>query len=290
VENRKNKKYYGMGKSTIKDTTWKSKFLMILPFLIITLILVVIPLILIFVKALLPTSGLSTGTVWAFMANAYIYKKILMSLLVAIIACIVCVLLAYPFCYFLSQARNPVYKSIMIFVATAPIWTSFLVKLVGLKTFFDLCYGFQNSTFGNVWTVIGLVYLYVPFMLAPLYTTMVNMPKNLINASYDLGRNGFQTFFLVVVPYTTTALISGITLVFLPSLVTVAVPTFLNNANDSSLIGDIIVEEGQNGNGNPVSLARASALCMIFMLILVVFYALFLVGKHIYLKKRGGNK
>jgi len=287
---RKNNKYYSFKKTSLKDSNFRNKLLLIIPFIILTSILVVIPLILIFILAFIPTGGLNTSELWSFMSGSYIYMKILMSFFVAIVATIVCVLLAYPFCYFLSSAKNQVYKSVIIFVATAPIWTSFLVKLVGLKTFFDLCFGYANSTFGNVWTIIGLIYLYLPFMLAPLYTTMCNMPKNLINASYDLGRNGLQTFFIVVVPYTFTALISGITLVFLPSLVTVAVPTFLNNANDGSLIGDIIVEEGSNGNGNSVSLARASALCLVFMAILVFFYAIFLIGKKIYTKKKGGNR
>jgi len=287
---RKNNNYYSLKKASIKDSTLRNKFLLIIPFIVITVLLVVIPLILIFIKAFLPTGGLNTSELWTFMSGSYIYQKIIMSFVVAIITTIVCILLAYPFCYFLSSTKNQVYKTVIIFVATAPIWTSFLVKLVGLKTFFDLCFGFSNSTFGTIWTIIGLIYLYLPFMLAPLYTTMCNMPKNLINASYDLGRNPFQTFFIVVVPYTFTALISGITLVFLPSLVTVAVPTFLNNANDGSLIGDIIVEEGSNGNGNPVSLARASALCMVFLAILVFFYALFLIGKKIYIKKRGGKQ
>jgi spermidine/putrescine transport system permease protein len=62
----------------------------------------------------------------------------------------VCVFLAYPFSYFLSNSKSKVFKAVIIFIATAPIWTSFLVKLVGLKTFFDICAGYDNSTYGNI--------------------------------------------------------------------------------------------------------------------------------------------
>jgi spermidine/putrescine transport system permease protein len=61
------------------------------------------------------------------------------------------------------------------------------VKLVGLKTFFDICAGYDNSTYGNLWTILGLIYLYLPFMIMPLYSVLNDMPKNLVFASYDLG-------------------------------------------------------------------------------------------------------
>jgi spermidine/putrescine transport system permease protein len=108
---------------------------------------------------------------------------------------------------------------------------------------------------------------------------MINIPPNLVNASYDMGRNGFQTFFAVVVPYTATALVSGITLVFLPSLVTVAVPAFLNNNPDGSLIGDVIVDEGILASTSAIALARASTLSIILIGTLVAGYMIFLVSK-----------
>jgi spermidine/putrescine transport system permease protein len=169
----------------------------------------------------------------------------------------------------------------VILIATAPILTSFLVKLVGLKTFFDTLNGFQNSTFGGIYTIIGLVYLYLPFMFMPLYTSMNSMPKNLINASYDLGRNSFATFIHVVFPYTLAALTSGIALVFLPSLTTVAVPQFMDNRPDSGLIGDIIMNEGVMASTSEIALARCSTLSLIVVIILALCYVVFICSKKI---------
>jgi spermidine/putrescine transport system permease protein len=153
--------------------------------------------------------------------------------------------------------------------------------------------GVNNGTYGNIFTIIGLVYLYIPFMILPIYSVLTDMPKNLIDASHDLGHSGISTFFRVVVPYTKTALISGITLVLLPTITTVAVPQFLNNANDNSMIGDIIVDEGQQGMTSDIALARASTLSLVLCLVLLGGYGIFrfvyAISRH-YINKNKENR
>jgi spermidine/putrescine transport system permease protein len=153
--------------------------------------------------------------------------------------------------------------------------------LVGLKTFFDLCAGHDNSTYGHIWTIIGLVYLYLPFMIMPLYSVLNDMPRNLVLASQDLGYSSVNTFFKVVIPYSKTALMSGITLVFLPALTTVAVPQFLNNNNDGSMIGDIITDQGQQGLTSKIALARASTLALVLSLVMLFGVGVYFVSKKL---------
>jgi spermidine/putrescine transport system permease protein len=114
-------------------------------------------------------------------------------------------------------------------------------------------------------------------MIMPLYSVLNDMPKNLVYASYDLGYGPFKTFFKVTLPYTRGALASGITLVFLPALTTVAVPQFLNNNNDGSMIGDIIVDQGQSGLTSDIALARASTLSLVLSLILLVGFLCYII-------------
>jgi spermidine/putrescine transport system permease protein len=111
-------------------------------------------------------------------------------------------------------------------------------------------------------------------MLMPLYTALVNMPQNIVNASYDLGRGKLSTFINVVFPYTRGALFAGMSLVFLPSLTTVAVPQFLNNNADNSLIGDTIVDFGGRAAGSGIDLARASTLSLVVLLLIGAGYML----------------
>lgn len=260
--------------------TTKRWFLLI-PFAILTLILVVVPMVLIIIKSFLNTNNNSTINSWmqnwSMLNDNFIWNKMVISIFDAVTTTVVCVILSYPFAYFLSTSKNKIFKSLTIFIATAPIWTSFLVKLLGLKTFFDLMNGVNNSTFGNIYTIIGLIYLYLPFMIMPLYSVLNDMPKNFVYASRDLGYGGFMTFIKIVIPYTKTALFSGITLVFLPSLTTVAVPQFLNNANDNSLISDIIVDQGSQAVTSQIALARASTLSLVLSLIILGGYGIFMI-------------
>jgi spermidine/putrescine transport system permease protein len=115
-------------------------------------------------------------------------------------------------------------------------------------------------------------------MILPLFSVLDDMPKNIVWASLDLGRTQVQTFMRVVLPYTKTALISGITLVFLPSLTTVAVPQFLNNSPDGSMICDIIVQEGSLAPVSAISLARASSLSLLLSILMVGGYVLMLLS------------
>ncbi len=261
------------------------KFLLTLPYVIITLLFLIVPMLMIVIFSFLPVNGFSIIDNWNYV-NTFVWEKIAISFFDAIITTIVVILISYPFAYFLAFNCSMKAKTIVILMITAPIWTSFLVKLIGLKTFFDFLNGYENSTRGQFFTIVGLVYLYTPFMILPLYNTLIELPKSLIFASKDLGRGNFNTFMNVVIPYTKAALFSGITLVFLPSFTTVAVPEFLNANPNGSLISDILMEEGGLALTSKISLARASSLSLILLLLMTAGYILFIFGRFIYNRRK----
>ena len=92
-------------------------------------------------------------------------------------------------------------------------------------------------------------------MIIPLYNALEELPRNIVLASRDLGRSSFYTFFKVVVPYTKEALLSAITLVLLPAMTVVAVPQFLNNDPNGSLIGDIVNSQAMQATESKIALA-----------------------------------
>ncbi len=251
---------------------WKKTSLW-LPFLLLSLFMVIVPLIWVFVITLIPVDGYTVKDNWDII-NATIWQKIGKSLLIAVISTTICLLISFPFCYFLSQAQNKRLKKIIFTMVTMPMWLGSMIVLVSLKLFFDKVNGAINSTFGDVYTVIGIVYLYIPFMIIPLYNTLEQLPKNLINASKDLGRSGIYTFFKVVVPFTKYALLSGISMVLLPSMSVVAVPQFLNNNPDGSLIGDIIMSQGQQASDSQIALARTCVLSVVVSIVMFVVYGI----------------
>ncbi|WP_031488790.1 ABC transporter permease [Ureaplasma canigenitalium] len=269
-----------------------------LPYFFLTLFLLIVPLIIIVVKSFTPSNSVKDGITSTNdnfeIIRGVVIEKIGHSFWISLVTTFICIILAYPFTYFVSISKNKLVKTIVIALITAPIWMSLLVKLIGIKTFFDVVNGEINSTYGHIFTIMGLTYVYLPFMMLPIYNTLTVMPRNIINASYDLGRGHIYTFFRIVVPYTKNALLSGISLVFLSTFTSVAVAGFLNNSNDGTLIGEILFNLGQGGASSSIQLSRASAITLIIGVILIAVYILVTVipkiVKKVYQKITMGRK
>lgn len=275
-----------------------NKFLLILPYLLITILFVIIPLILILVKSLTPATDLVTNEKlplkenWNFFGET-IFQKIGYSFLLATISTFFCIIIGYAFAYFLSLSKKMSFKIVAIVLITSPIWISVLVKLVGLKTLFDFINGAPNSTYGSIYTIIGFIYLNLPIFILNVYSHINSLPKNLLQASKDLGKNAFQTFYSVVIPYTKNAIISGAILVFLPTLTTAGVAQFLDNSNNGGTIGGDILNQGIEGTSSQIALARVSSLSLVVCTLILVLWVIFvLVPKTIKkakLKKNNGR-
>lgn len=271
--------------STIKKN---NKFWMFIPYFLISIILVLIPLIIVVIRAFTPavvSSGdgsvsLPVSENWNFI-DYTVFEKILLSIGIAFVTSLLCLVIGYPFAYFLSLNKNKCLKILTVSIVISPIWMSFLIKLVSLKTLFDLMNGSPNSTYGNVYSIIALVYINLPIFILTIYTYINSIPKNLLDASKDLEKNSLQTFFFVIVPYTKNAIMSGLTLVFLPSITVAGVSKFMNNSNDGELVGDIIVGQGQSALVSNIALSRVSALCIVLCAAILILFAIFLVIKKV---------
>ncbi|MDE5767571.1 MAG: ABC transporter permease subunit [Malacoplasma sp.] len=279
------------------DKKMFSRFLLLAPYLIITIILIVIPLILVFIKPFQPTvdsatnESIAIANNWSFLGTT-IWEKIGLSFLVAIIVTIICVVIGYAFAYFLSLSKSLPAKIFAISLMTSPMWISFLIKLVGLKEIFDFINGQANSTYGLIYTIIALVYVNLPTFILTIYTFLNTIPKNLLEASKDLGKNCVQTFFQVILPYTKNAVFSGITLIFLPTLTTAGVTQFMDNSNNGELIGSILLDKGLEGTASQIALARVATLSLVVCLIILVLWSIaVLIPKSVkhYKKMKKGN-
>ncbi|MEF9984859.1 MAG: ABC transporter permease [Malacoplasma sp.] len=267
----------------------RKEMLLLIPFVFLTLLFIIIPMIMVFIRSLTPTNSGTISENWNFI-DYHIWEKILLTLGVAIATTIICLVVGYIFAYFLSLSKKKVYKILSISLITSPIWMSMLMKLVGLKTLFDYMNGSPNSTYGNIYTIIALVYINLPLFILTIYNFLDSVPKNLVDASKDLGKNVFQTFFFIIVPYTKNAIISGLSLVFFSSFTAAGVSKFVNNSNDGDLIGGEILDQGQMAPISPIAMARVSALALTLSIFMLTLYLVFLIGRKIYKKtmlKRG---
>lgn len=200
------------------------------------------------------------------------------SLKLAIISTIICLLMGYPIAYILSRAEARVQK-ILITLIMIPMWMNFLIRTYAWMTILQDT-GILNGLLGKIGlgplhiigtetaVVIGMVYDYFPYMILPIYSVMAKMDYKLEEAARDLGCNSFGVLRRVIFPLSLPGVISGITMVLIPSISTFYISQKLGNGK-FYLIGDAI--EGQYVANN---LHFAAAIAFILMVVLLVCMAL----------------
>ncbi|MFV0254533.1 MAG: ABC transporter permease [Erysipelotrichaceae bacterium] len=197
-------------------------------------------------------------------------QVLLKSLYVALLTTLVCLIIGYPIAYIISKFDTKV-ATVLILLITIPMLINMLVRTyswigilseVGLINnilgFFNL--GSVNLLYTDFAVILGMVYNTLPFMIIQIYNSLSKMDKAVINASYDLGANRFQTFRKVIFPLSLPGVISGITLVFLPSVSSFVVPRLLGGGQ-YMLIGNLIENQfitvGEWNFGSAISLIMA---------------------------------
>lgn len=184
------------------------------------------------------------------------------SLLLAIVTTLVCLLLAYPIAYILARSEMK-RKSVIVMMFVLPMWINFTLRITALKEVLTVIEGnlafhpFLNS-------VIGMTYDFLPFMILPIYTTILKLDGSLMEAAVDLGANSFQTFVKVTLPLTVPGIVSGIVMVFLPSMTNYVVLDMLYNSTYimGSLIGSYFSAYNWNGG---------SMIALVLLVIILVF-------------------
>ena len=197
------------------------------------------------------------------------------SILYSLISAFICLLLGYPVAYYIAHQSELVQKLLYMLVML-PMCMSFLLRTLawvgllqdmGIINNILVALGFERirmiRTPGAV--VLGMVYNYLPYMILPLYATIVKIDKRLIEAAEDLGCTPVQVFTKVVFPLSVPGILSGITMVFVPAVSTFYISQKLGGT-DTVLIGDVIERQFKQGN-NP---NLGAALSLVLMLLVFV--------------------
>ena len=205
-----------------------------------------------------------------------IYMPVLWeSILYSLISAFICLLLGYPVAYYIAHCK-PVTQKLLYMLVMLPMCMSFLLRSlawVGLLQDTGIINRFLEAigigrlqlirTPGAV--ILGMVYNYLPYMILPLYATIVKIDKRLIEAAEDLGCTPVQTFSKVVLPLSVPGILSGITMVFVPAVSTFYISQKLGGT-DTVLIGDVIERQFKQGN-NPNLGAALSLVLMILVFV-----------------------
>lgn len=153
-----------------------------------------------------------------FTDRAY-FNVTIRTLFVAICVTIICAVIAIPMAFFIARITKPKSRPVLIALLITPLWASYLVKIYAWRTMFYPESGFINwlispiggssPGFGIFAVIIGLTYLWLPYMILPIYAGMEKLPSSLLDASSDLGAKSGRTFFSVILPITWPAIIAG---------------------------------------------------------------------------------
>ncbi|MBD5118662.1 MAG: ABC transporter permease [Clostridiales bacterium] len=255
------------------------------PYVIWMALFVVIPIVIMAVYAFTaadPVTNASYATMANFTGMGIYLSVFLRSFWLALLATLVCLLIGYPVSYWMAK-EGPRFQRVAMALIMLPMWMNFLLRTyswmsilenngllnqlfraIGLLDLLGVEYIQMIGTPGAV--VLGMVYNYLPFMILPVYSVIVKLDGSLIEAARDLGANSATVFRKVIFPLSLPGILSGVTMVFVPSVSTFAISNLLGGGNQM-MLGDLIELQFLGGAYNP---HLGAAISMVMMVIVVV--------------------
>jgi spermidine/putrescine transport system permease protein len=245
-----------------------------IPYYLVLIILVVIPIFLMVVSSfqydnqsgIFPISFTLNHYMDFLKATAFV-RAMTSSLWIALATTVATLLIGYPLAYFIThmKARTQV---TMLLLINAPMWINMLLRVRALEQIIRMFTPFLIDSFTGV--VIGLVYIYLPFMVLPIYAVLSKIDPNLLESAADLGASKTKTLFKVIVPLSLSGVLSGILMVFLPAATTIIIPQYLAPSQNIYMIGTLI-EKSIINNGR-ISYASAVAIVLSIVILGIVYY------------------
>ncbi|MEV9563215.1 spermidine/putrescine ABC transporter permease PotB [Salmonella enterica subsp. enterica] len=220
---------------------------------------------------------------YARLLDPLYFEVLLHSLNMALIATLSCLVLGYPFAWFLAKLPEKI-RPLLLFLLIVPFWTNSLIRIYGLKIFlstkgylneFLLWLGVIDTQIRIMFTpsavIIGLVYILLPFMVMPLYSSIEKLDKPLLEAARDLGASKMQTFIRIIIPLTMPGIVAGCLLVMLPAMGLFYVSDLMGGAKNL-LIGNVIKVQFLNIRDWPFGAATSITLTIVMGLMLLIYW------------------
>lgn len=249
------------------------------PYLIWIIGFIILPMVMILYYAFTNSDGAFTIEYIAAIATETNRKAIFLSLKLGVICTLVCLVLSYPLAMILNnmQIKN---QGLVVFIFMLPMWMNFMLRILAWKLLLS-----KNGVINSVLTslglsriniintsgavILGMVYDFLPFMLLPIYNSLTRIRKDWIEAARDLGANNVTIFFKIILPLSVSGIISGIVMVFVPSLTSFAISQVLGGGH-VLLIGNVIEQDFMQG----MQWNAGSGLSFVLMIFVIVSMAL----------------
>ena len=260
------------------NKTVKKNALFASPYIVWIAAFIIIPLLFILYYGFTDRAGKFTLENIKAIARPEYYEALVLSLVLAVVSTIICLLLAYPLSLILRN-MNMSKQGFIVFVFILPMWMNFLLRTYAWQAILDIngildlfLAKFGITGFNIINTpaaiILGMVYDYLPFMVLPIYNVLVKIDDNVINAARYLGAIFWQTLFKIIIPLSKAGIASGIIMVFVPSLTTFVISDILGGGK-LLLIGNIVENKVKADNLNLA--AGLSLVLMIFIVVNMMF-------------------
>ena len=247
------------------------------PYIIWSALFIVAPLVFVMYFAFTDRSG--SFTFENILSLSSYSETFVMSLGFSLIATTICLIIGFPLAYCMSRTSEKT-RNILLVLLMLPMWISLLIRTYSLMALLDngglvstflTKLGFEKLTFigTDAAVILGMIYDFLPYMVLPIYTTLIKLDKRYLEAAYDLGCNSTQTLFKVVIPLTVPGIISGVTMVFVPSISTFYISQKLGGGS-FDLIGDTIERQFQNA----VTYHTGAAISLVMMILILISLAI----------------
>ena len=246
---------------------------LVIPYGVFMALFVVFPLLLILYFAFTDAKGNFTlsnwGTIFSEPSN---WKVIGLTFLIAGITTLICLLIAFPIAYLLSNKKYNK-NAVLVYIFLLPMWINFVIRTIGLKAlvnaFFKVFIGADlTATYPYVAIVVGMVYDYLPFAILPLYNQMLKMDKNQIEAAADLCANPAQVFVKNIIPMTIPGIVSACMMTFMPTMSSYVIANKMSE-NNVQITGNLI-EQWFGPNVSAISNHVGSTLSLVMLAIIGV--------------------
>ncbi|MFQ9393365.1 MAG: ABC transporter permease [Lachnospiraceae bacterium] len=257
----------------------KNKALLAGPFLVWTVAFIAIPLLMVIYYGFTGDDGSFTLENVKRIPGPHYLKSLWLALLLSLVSTVACLVMSYPLAMILSKLKgNKSQLIVLIFII--PMWMNFLLRTMAWQTLLE-----KNGVINTVLRflhlptlriintpyaiILGMIYNFLPFMLLPIYNSLIKVDLSVIQAAEDLEANNFQTFTKVIFPLTLPGVISGITMVFVPAMTTFVLSDLLGGSK-ILLIGNVIEQQFKQVN----NWHMGSGLSLVLMIFIAISMAI----------------
>lgn len=280
-------KKHSFWKQLKSSLNFNQRMLFLIPYVLGAALFIILPICLMIFKA---TETLPNGednlllikdiSTWKIMGN---------SVWLGLLASVISLVIALPFAYFVGQSKSKTFRFLMMMLILSPLLVFSVARVFSLKVLLLNIFDNPEAIKSKAIMIVGMVYLFMPFMIIPIYSVIVQMPESMIDAAKDLGSGSFKTITKVIIPYSLKAIFAGLAIVFMLSSTTLVISrSLLNSYNQEYLMIGNKIDQHARLMTQQVDSVWGSTLALATIVVMLFVYGSIYLFPLVIRKIKGG--